>query len=196
MINYQPFPTDVISIVPPPDAATDPRTNLDRLRARFARNDGLPFADVLTEARIHDSLDEHGVRYRDRVFSRVEVWRGGLGRGLCSLLARPFVCGCHIISAVLRLHTPLIKPDGRFSRIRLSDKASHTFAHEPSPLRSLKLVQSQLLVQVFVRVADLSRTPHLELHAQPLTHPVADVAVDVPVGLAHRPDAEIVGPTA
>ena len=46
-------------------------TSLDGLRARFARNDGLPFTDVLTEARIHDALDEHGVRYRDRVFSPV-----------------------------------------------------------------------------------------------------------------------------
>ena len=55
--------------------------------------------------------------------SRVEVWRGGLGRGLCSLLARPFVCGCHIISTMLRFHTPLIKPGGRISRTRLSDKA-------------------------------------------------------------------------
>ena len=71
MITYQPFPTEAISIVPPRDAQTDPRTSLDRLRARFARNDGLPFADVLTEARIHDALKEHGVRYRDRLFSPV-----------------------------------------------------------------------------------------------------------------------------
>ena len=71
MINYQPFPTEVISIAPPPDAQADPRTSLDRLRARFARNDGLPFADVLTEARVHDVLNEHGVRYRDRVFNPV-----------------------------------------------------------------------------------------------------------------------------
>jgi hypothetical protein len=28
--------------------------SLDQLRARFARNVGLPFADVLTEARIRD----------------------------------------------------------------------------------------------------------------------------------------------
>src|SRR4051812_2126889 len=82
MINYQPFPTDVISIVPPPDAAIDPRTNLDRLRARFARNDGLPFAAVLTEARIHDALDEHGVRYRDRLFNPVTTLWGFLSQVL------------------------------------------------------------------------------------------------------------------
>jgi Transposase DDE domain len=82
MINYQPFPTDVISIAPPRGAQPDPRTSLDRLRARFARNDGLPFADVLTEARIHDALDEHGVRYRDRVFSPVTTLWGFLSQVL------------------------------------------------------------------------------------------------------------------
>jgi len=82
MINYQPFPTDVISIVPPRDAPADPSTSLHRLRARFARNDGLPFADVLTEARIHDALDEHGVRYRDRIFSPVTTLWGFLSQVL------------------------------------------------------------------------------------------------------------------
>jgi len=82
MINYQPFPTDVTSIVPPRDAPADPRTRLDRLRARFARNEGLPFADVLTEARIHDALDEHGVRYRDRLFSPVTTLWGFLSQVL------------------------------------------------------------------------------------------------------------------
>ena len=82
MINYQPFPTGAISIVPPRDAQADPRTSLDRLRARFARNDGLPFADVLTEARIHDALDEHGVRYRDRLFSPVTTIWGFLSQVL------------------------------------------------------------------------------------------------------------------
>ncbi len=82
MINYQPFPTEAISIVPPPDAQADPRTRLDRLRARFARNDGLPFADVLTEARVHDVLNEHGVRYRDRVFNPVTTIWGFLSQVL------------------------------------------------------------------------------------------------------------------
>ena len=56
--------------------------------------------------------------------SRVERWRGGLGRSLYSPLARPFVCECHNISTMLRFHLPLIKPDVRISRIRLSDKDS------------------------------------------------------------------------
>jgi len=82
MINYQPFPTDVISMVPPRDAQADPGTRLDRLRARFARDEGLPFAEVLTEDRIHDALDEHGVRDRDRVFSPVTTLWGFLSQVL------------------------------------------------------------------------------------------------------------------
>ncbi len=56
--------------------------SLDRLRARFARDDGLPFADVLTEASIHDVLNEHGVRYRDRIFGPVTTIWGFLSQVL------------------------------------------------------------------------------------------------------------------
>jgi hypothetical protein len=52
------------------------------------------------------------------------------------------------------------------------------------------------LVQVFIWKAIPSLTWYLELRAQLLTYPVASVAVDVPVRLAHCPDAEVVGPAA
>ena len=56
-----------------------------------------------------------------------------------------FVRRCLTSLAMLRFHTPLIERDGRISRIPLSDKVSwiplvHTFAHEPLPLRSVKLI--------------------------------------------------------
>jgi hypothetical protein len=57
-------------------------TSLDQVRARFARNDGLPFADVLTERSILDALDEHGIRYRDRVFGPVTTLWGFLSQVL------------------------------------------------------------------------------------------------------------------
>jgi hypothetical protein len=44
-------------------------TTLEEVRARFARDQGLPFADSLSELSILDALDEHGVQYRDRLFS-------------------------------------------------------------------------------------------------------------------------------
>ena len=43
--------------------------SLNAVRARFARNEGLPFANILTEASIQDVLNQHGVQFRDRVFS-------------------------------------------------------------------------------------------------------------------------------
>src|SRR6266478_2678411 len=50
-------------------------TTLQEVRARFARDQGLPFADSLTESSILDALHKHGVRYRDRLFSPVTtIW--------------------------------------------------------------------------------------------------------------------------
>ncbi len=101
-------------------------------------------------------------------------------------------------------HAPFPHPAHRTGRADLPHTAfgqglcngdSHTFAHEPLSLRSLKLVQSQLLVQVLVSEL-LFDYPHLKLRAQPLTHPVAGVAVDIPVGFADRSDAKVIGPTA
>src|SRR6516164_3790776 len=57
-------------------------TSLQAVRARFARNEGLPFADVLTETSILDVLQEHGVQYRDRVFNPVTTLWGFLSQVL------------------------------------------------------------------------------------------------------------------
>ena len=65
-------PTEKITT---PDREGDSMTSLQAVRARFARNEGLPFADVLTEASILDVLHEHGVQYRDRVFNpATTIW--------------------------------------------------------------------------------------------------------------------------
>ncbi len=53
---------------------------------------------------------------------------------VCRLVSRR----CHNISTMLRFHPPLIKPDVRVSRIRLSDK-DHAFAHEKLRVRSESL---------------------------------------------------------
>ena len=82
MITLRIDPTESIAIVPPRVAQAEPRMSLDPLRARFVRNEGLPFADVLTESRIRDALDEHGVRYRDRLFNPVTTTWGFLSQVL------------------------------------------------------------------------------------------------------------------
>jgi len=52
------------------------------VRARFARSTGLPFANVLTEANILDVLNDHGIKYRDRVFNPVTTIWGFLSQVL------------------------------------------------------------------------------------------------------------------
>jgi len=50
-------------------------TTLEEVRARFARGQGLPFADALTELSILDVLGQHDVQYRDRLFSpATTIW--------------------------------------------------------------------------------------------------------------------------
>jgi hypothetical protein len=56
---------------------------------------------------------------------RVEVWRGGLG-GAYRLPTLSSV-GASLAPPCFRFHTPLIEPDVRICRIRLSEK-THTIA--------------------------------------------------------------------
>jgi Transposase DDE domain len=55
---------------------------LEAVRVRFARDQGLPFADSLSEQSILDALNEHGITYRDRVFSPVTTIWGFLSQVL------------------------------------------------------------------------------------------------------------------
>src|SRR6478672_12352972 len=57
-------------------------TSLETVRARFTSSQGLPFAEVLTEARILEVLDEHNVEYRDRVFGPITTIWGFLSQVL------------------------------------------------------------------------------------------------------------------
>ena len=55
-----------------------------------------------------DGCPRNVERWLSRAFGsgRVEDWRAGLGRCLCSLLTRPFVCECHNISTMPRFQPP------------------------------------------------------------------------------------------
>jgi len=57
-------------------------TTLEEVRARFARGQGLPFADSLSELSILDALNEHGIKYRNRVFAPVTTIWGFLSQVL------------------------------------------------------------------------------------------------------------------
>jgi len=126
------------------------------------------------------------------------MWRGGFRLGLS--VTGPFGRRCLTSFTMAPFPHPAhqtgraVFPHPAFGQ-GCTDMLHHTFAHERLPLRSLEPVQSQLLVQMFGMKPFLSMSLHLELRAQPLAHPMADVAVDVPVGFAHRSDAKVVGPT-
>ena len=62
------------------------------------------------------------------------------------------VAGALMSNTLFRFHLPLIKPDVRISRIRLSDKDSCVRPRDIE-IRQTKLDEAKLLVQVFVRVA-------------------------------------------
>ena len=55
---------------------------LKEVRARFARDHGLPFADSLSEQSILNALNEHDIKYRDRVFTPVTTIWGFLSQVL------------------------------------------------------------------------------------------------------------------
>jgi hypothetical protein len=57
-------------------------TTLEEVRARFARDRGLPFADSLSERSILKALNDHGVTYRDRLFNPVTTIWGFLSQVL------------------------------------------------------------------------------------------------------------------
>jgi hypothetical protein len=57
-------------------------TTLEEVRARFTRDQGLPFAASLSRASIRAALDEHGVRFRDRLFNPITTLWGFLSQVL------------------------------------------------------------------------------------------------------------------
>src|SRR3954451_14470953 len=57
-------------------------TTLQEVRARFARDHGLPFADALSERSIRDALNDHGVQFRDRLFNPITTIWGFLSQVL------------------------------------------------------------------------------------------------------------------
>jgi hypothetical protein len=83
--------------------------------------------------------EEAPPKQRHTAMRRVEVWRGGFRLGLS--VSGPFGCRCLTSFAVLRFHTPLIKPGRQFSRTRLSDKAVFILRFTRSPTNDCRYVR-------------------------------------------------------
>jgi hypothetical protein len=71
-------------------------TTLKEVRARFARDQGLPFAHTLSEHYILETLDEHSVKYRNRVFGPVTTIWGFLSQ----VLSEDHSCG-DVVSRII-----------------------------------------------------------------------------------------------
>jgi hypothetical protein len=71
-------------------------------------------------------------------------------------LTGPFVCRCLTSPILPRFHTPLIEPDRRFSRIRLSEKSSRGRPREAASPRC-EADQTQLIMQGRIRIPPLPR---------------------------------------
>ena len=97
-------------------------------------------------------------------------------------------------SAMLRFHTPLIEPDRRFSRIRLSDKDSCVRTRKAAS-GSLKLNEPKVVVGIFEGKACRSPPWYLMLSTQPLAEPLTCVIVHDAVGSVDGSIREVIGPT-
>ena len=94
---------------------------------------------------------------------------------------------------MLRLHFPLIEPDVRISRIRLSDQGSRCRTRDVAG-QSRELQQTQFPMKVFMGVQIVSQPLMFVLASQPLTEPILGVLIDVAVSVAHRAAAEVIRP--
>ena len=109
------------------------------------------------------------------------MWRGGVGAAY--LFPALSSAGASLASPCFRFHIPLIEPDGRISRVRLSEKGSRCRPREIArPLG--KADEAQHFMQRCLR-EPFGRRPHqFVLGTQPLKQPLASVLFHRSIGLA------------
>ena len=95
----------------------------------------------------------------------------------------------------LRFHIPLIEPDMRISRIRLSDKTSR---HRPrrAAAKPGQAYEPEVPIKVREWISPALASPDLVLEAQPPAQPHSGVIVDRPIRFVNGANAEVVGPSA
>ena len=82
----------------------------------------------------------------------------------------------------LRLHIPLIEPDRRLSRIRLSDKISRLRPRHVAPKRG-QAYEPEVPVKVQEWIGPAPAPPDFVLETQPPAQPHSGVVVDRPIRL-------------
>lgn len=119
------------------------------------------------------------------------MWRGGVG--LVYLFPALSSAGASFNPTVLRFHIPLIEPDGRYSRIRLSEETSRFRPREVGGSLS-EFDQAIFGMKDFIRVPSDSSCPHLMLCAQPPAKPASRMLIDGSIGFTDRAKTEVVRP--
>ena len=108
-------------------------------------------------------------------------------------VAGPFVCRCLISSALLRFHVPLLEPDVRLSRIRLSVRLSG-FHVQHVGSASGDRIQSQRVVEIVKRVPFVPGAITLLSPHQPSAETLFRVPPEAAVGGKHMAVIEVPAP--
>src|SRR5882757_3862984 len=103
--------------------------------------------------------------------------------------------GALVVPPSLRFHIPLIEPDRRISRIRLSDMTSRLHPRRVAPTRS-QTYEPEVPVKVREWIGPAFASPDFVLGAQPPTQPHRGIAVDRPVRFVDGAYLEVVRPSA
>ena len=121
-------------------------------------------------------------------FSGVEVWRGGLGGAY--LLPALSSAGASLAPPCFRFHTPLVEPDVRICRIRLSEK-THAIAksqlHVTLSATSENKSGVARLVAILPFPRRFLRPPSTEAPSLPRPYPASSVLRASPPSQSARP---------
>src|SRR6516162_10733784 len=132
-----------------------------------------------------------GGHWPDRVESRC----GAVAVGRTYLLPPLSSGGALLVRPWLRFHIPLIEPDRRIYRIRLSDKTSRLHPRRAATKLG-QAYEPEVLVKVREWISSALASPDLVLEAQPPAQPQSRVVVEHPIRFAGGSNAKVVGPSA
>src|SRR6059058_4682990 len=121
------------------------------------------------------------------------MWRGGCRSNIS--VAAPFVWRCLTGSAMAPFHIPLIEPDRRIYRIRLSDKTARLHPRRAATKLG-QAYEPEVLVKVREWIGSALAPPDFVLEAQPPAQPHSRVVVEHPIRFAGVSNAKVIGPSA
>jgi hypothetical protein len=116
----------------------------------------------------------------DMINAKVESRCGAVAVGRAYLFPPLSSGGASLARPWLRFHTPLIEPDWRISRIRLSDKASRLRPRLAAPTRG-QAYEPEVPVKVREWIGPALAPPDLVLETQPPAQPHRCVVVERPI---------------